>query len=110
MSLSHLHAGALDACSNSLSRCFDYSYETSYSKLLEKMLKKDLALKGLIDGVELLIFPSTKLPVHSQRELMPILFFRSAVIMHAWCLFILKVASECEHKFVDIPACNVCIC
>lgn len=43
------------------------SYERSYSKLLEKMLKNDLALRGFIDGVELLIFPSTKLPVHSQR-------------------------------------------
>lgn len=43
------------------------SYEKSYSKLLEKMLKNDLSLKGIIDGVELLIFPSTKLPIQSQR-------------------------------------------
>lgn len=31
------------------------------------MLKNDLALKGIIDGVELLIFPSVKLPEKSQR-------------------------------------------
>ncbi|ONK56038.1 uncharacterized protein A4U43_C10F3500 [Asparagus officinalis] len=43
------------------------SYERSYSKLLEKMLKNDLSLRGNIDDNELLIFPSTKLPVHSQR-------------------------------------------
>ncbi|XP_020261279.1 uncharacterized protein LOC109837443 isoform X3 [Asparagus officinalis] len=43
------------------------SYERSYSKLLEKMLKNDLALRGILDGVELLIFPSTKLPLYSQR-------------------------------------------
>jgi len=59
------------------------------------MLKNDLALRGHNDGVELLIFPSTKLPVHSQREyLMFILILRSAVIMHAWRLLILKVTSS----------------
>ncbi|KAH7687372.1 Zinc finger RING/FYVE/PHD-type protein [Dioscorea alata] len=43
------------------------SYEKTYKKLVENMLKNDLALKGIIDGVELLIFPSTKLPEKSQR-------------------------------------------
>ncbi|KAG0475977.1 hypothetical protein HPP92_012818 [Vanilla planifolia] len=43
------------------------SYRSNYSKLLENMLKYDLALKGNIDGVELLIFPSNKLPANSQR-------------------------------------------
>ncbi|KAJ0970816.1 hypothetical protein J5N97_018775 [Dioscorea zingiberensis] len=42
------------------------SYE-NYKKLLENMLKNDFALKGIIDGVELLIFPSNKLPEKSQR-------------------------------------------
>ncbi|KAH7659143.1 Zinc finger RING/FYVE/PHD-type protein [Dioscorea alata] len=43
------------------------SYENNYKKLLENMLKNDLALKGFIDEVELLIFPSNKLPENSQR-------------------------------------------
>lgn len=45
-----------------------YSYEKNYKKLLENMLKNDLALKGFIDEVELLIFPSDKLPENSQRK------------------------------------------
>ena len=32
------------------------------------MIKKDLALKGNLDGVELLIFPSNQLPEKSQRK------------------------------------------
>lgn len=43
------------------------SYEKNYKRLLENMLKNDLALKGFIDEVELLIFPSDKLPENSQR-------------------------------------------
>uniref|UniRef100_A0A1D1YD19 Bromodomain adjacent to zinc finger domain protein 1A n=1 Tax=Anthurium amnicola TaxID=1678845 RepID=A0A1D1YD19_9ARAE len=43
------------------------SYEKSYSRLLESMLKNDLALKANFDGIELLIFPSSKLPEKSQR-------------------------------------------
>uniref|UniRef100_A0A2P2M0K8 Zinc finger PHD-type domain-containing protein n=1 Tax=Rhizophora mucronata TaxID=61149 RepID=A0A2P2M0K8_RHIMU len=42
------------------------SYE-SYKGLLDNMIKKDLALRGSFDGVELLIFPSTQLPQNSQR-------------------------------------------
>ncbi|KAJ6792108.1 Uncharacterized protein M6B38_242135 [Iris pallida] len=43
------------------------SYEKNYWKLLEDMIKNDLALKGNIEGAELLVFPSNKLPVNSQR-------------------------------------------
>ena len=31
-------------------------------------MKNDLALKGNLDGVELLIFPSNQLPENSQRK------------------------------------------
>ncbi|XP_038982459.1 uncharacterized protein LOC103704691 isoform X2 [Phoenix dactylifera] len=43
------------------------SYESTYGKLLENMLKRDLALRGNISEVELLIFPSNKLPENCQR-------------------------------------------
>ncbi|KAH9302678.1 hypothetical protein KI387_014261, partial [Taxus chinensis] len=43
------------------------SYERSYKKLVERMLKNDFALKTNFDGVELLIFPSNQLPEKSQR-------------------------------------------
>ncbi|XP_077236950.1 uncharacterized protein LOC143878543 isoform X2 [Tasmannia lanceolata] len=43
------------------------SYERNYKKLLENILKNDLALKGNIDGIELLIFASNQLPEKSQR-------------------------------------------
>ncbi|KAJ6801121.1 uncharacterized protein M6B38_199820 [Iris pallida] len=43
------------------------SYEKNYWKLLEDMIKNDLALKGNIEGAELLVFPSNKLPANSQR-------------------------------------------
>ncbi|XP_059625095.1 protein PARALOG OF AIPP2-like isoform X2 [Cornus florida] len=43
------------------------SYEKSYKILLESMAKCDLALKGNINDVELLIFPSNNLPDKSQR-------------------------------------------
>ncbi|XP_064957194.1 protein PARALOG OF AIPP2-like isoform X1 [Musa acuminata AAA Group] len=43
------------------------SYDKYYWKLLENMLKNDLALIGNIDAVELLIFPSNVLPENSQR-------------------------------------------
>ncbi|XP_058104273.1 uncharacterized protein LOC131248183 isoform X3 [Magnolia sinica] len=43
------------------------SYERNYKKLLENMLKNDLALKGNFEGIELLIFPSNQLPEKSQR-------------------------------------------
>ncbi|KAI4384686.1 hypothetical protein MLD38_002805 [Melastoma candidum] len=43
------------------------SYERSYKCQVEKMTKNDLALKGIFDGVELLIFASNQLPKQSQR-------------------------------------------
>ncbi|WOL06297.1 hypothetical protein Cni_G15029 [Canna indica] len=43
------------------------SYEKSYQKLLEAAIKNDVALKGNIGEVELLIFPSSILPECSQR-------------------------------------------
>lgn len=43
------------------------SYERNYKVLLESMVKNDLALKGNLDGIELLIFPSNRLPEKSQR-------------------------------------------
>ncbi|OIW11148.1 hypothetical protein TanjilG_22955 [Lupinus angustifolius] len=43
------------------------SYERHYKGLLDHMIRNDLALKGIFDGVELLIFPSNQLPENSQR-------------------------------------------
>ncbi|KAG6426633.1 hypothetical protein SASPL_110860 [Salvia splendens] len=43
------------------------SYEKIYKVLLDNMMKNDLALRGNINGVELLIFPSNQLPVKLQR-------------------------------------------
>ncbi|XP_021899625.1 uncharacterized protein LOC110815951 isoform X1 [Carica papaya] len=43
------------------------SYEKSYKGLVDSMIKKDLALKGNIDDVELLIFASNQLPENCQR-------------------------------------------
>lgn len=45
----------------------DYeSYVKFYKNMLERMMKDDLALKGDIDGAEILIFPSNQLPEKSQ--------------------------------------------
>uniref|UniRef100_A0A0E0MLY5 PHD-type domain-containing protein n=1 Tax=Oryza punctata TaxID=4537 RepID=A0A0E0MLY5_ORYPU len=43
------------------------SYENYYSKLVENMLKNDLALRGNIETAELLIFPSNILSKNFQR-------------------------------------------
>ncbi|XP_042486315.1 uncharacterized protein LOC122066561 isoform X3 [Macadamia integrifolia] len=43
------------------------SYERSYKSLLNNMIKNDLALKGNLDGIELLVFPSSQLAEKSQR-------------------------------------------
>lgn len=48
---------------------FSHSYEKSYKSLLDTMMRSDLALKGSFDGVELLIFPSNRLPEKSQRKI-----------------------------------------
>lgn len=43
-----------------------HSYVKFYKNMLERMMKDDLALKGDIDGAEILIFPSNQLPEKSQ--------------------------------------------
>ncbi|KAK6926197.1 hypothetical protein RJ641_007916, partial [Dillenia turbinata] len=43
------------------------SYDRNYKTLLDTMMANDLALKGNLDGVELLIFSSDQLPSESQR-------------------------------------------
>ncbi|KAJ4829184.1 hypothetical protein Tsubulata_007878 [Turnera subulata] len=43
------------------------SYAKHYKGLLDNMIQKDLAFKGMFGGVELFIFPSTQLPENSQR-------------------------------------------
>ncbi|KAF7835260.1 Bromodomain adjacent to zinc finger domain protein 1A [Senna tora] len=43
------------------------SHERYYRGLVDHMMRNDLALKGIFDGVELLIFPSNQLPEKSQR-------------------------------------------
>nr|TKW32342.1 hypothetical protein SEVIR_2G163600v2 [Setaria viridis] len=44
------------------------SYENHYSKLVENMLKNDLVLRGSVDAVELLIFPSNTLSKNFQNR------------------------------------------
>ncbi|CAN8236181.1 unnamed protein product [Cochlearia groenlandica] len=43
------------------------SHERNYKPLVDNMIKKDLALKGSLDNVELLIFASNQLPPYCQR-------------------------------------------
>ncbi|KAJ8633771.1 hypothetical protein MRB53_027107 [Persea americana] len=43
------------------------SYDKNYKKLLDNMLKNDLALKGDVNGIEILILPSIQLPEKSER-------------------------------------------
>ncbi|KAJ6835108.1 uncharacterized protein M6B38_124055 [Iris pallida] len=62
------------------------SFERSYCKLLENMLKNDLALRGNIDGIELLIYPSNKLPMNSQRW---------NGLFYLWC--VLKGRTDCTN-------------
>lgn len=45
-----------------------HSYERNYKPLVDNMIKKDLALKGNLDNVELLIFASNQLPPNCQRK------------------------------------------
>ncbi|XP_073101738.1 protein PARALOG OF AIPP2 isoform X1 [Elaeis guineensis] len=67
------------------------SYESAYGKLLENMLKNDLALRGNINELELLIFPSNKLPENCQRWNM--LFF-------LWGVF--RGRTECSKVLPDL--------
>uniref|UniRef100_A0A9I9DPA2 PHD-type domain-containing protein n=1 Tax=Cucumis melo TaxID=3656 RepID=A0A9I9DPA2_CUCME len=69
------------------------SYERNYRGLVDHMTKNDLALKGNLDGVELLIFSSNQLPENSQRWNM--LFFLWGVFRgkKANCLNALKISN-----------------
>lgn len=44
------------------------SYDKNYKKLLDNILKNDLALKGDVNGIEILILPSIQLPEKSERK------------------------------------------
>jgi hypothetical protein len=70
------------------------SFEKSYKILLEDMMRNDLALKAIIDGVELLIFPSNQLPEHSQRWNM---------LYYMWGVFRGKRPSSTAPKQLCIP-------
>ncbi|XP_022148589.1 uncharacterized protein LOC111017216 isoform X4 [Momordica charantia] len=61
-----------------------HSYERHYRSLLDHMIKNDLALKGNLDGAELLIFTSNQLPESSQRWNM--LFFLWGVFRGKKCV------------------------
>ncbi|KAK7258172.1 hypothetical protein RIF29_32675 [Crotalaria pallida] len=74
------------------------SYEREYKSLLDHMIRNDLALKGISDGVELLIFPSHWLPENSQRWNM--LFFLWGVFRGR------KLNSDYAEK-ICIPSLNV---
>ncbi|KAK7308871.1 hypothetical protein RJT34_05176 [Clitoria ternatea] len=74
------------------------SYERHYKVLLDHMIRNDLALKGIFDGVELLIFPSNQLPENSQRWNM--LFF-------LWGVFRGRKINHCDSaKKICIPSLN----
>ncbi|XP_073297843.1 protein PARALOG OF AIPP2-like isoform X2 [Primulina huaijiensis] len=83
------------------------SYNKIYKVWLENIMKNDLALKGNVNGVELLIFPSNQLLENSQRWNM--LFF-------LWGVFRGKMESHLEHmpenrcslspRARDLPACG----
>ncbi|MCD7455745.1 hypothetical protein HAX54_029422 [Datura stramonium] len=64
------------------------SYERCYKTLLENMIRHDTALKANLQGVELLIFPSNRLPEKSQRWNM--MFF-------LWGVFRVKKVSCMQH-------------
>ncbi|XP_055828848.1 uncharacterized protein LOC129896889 isoform X3 [Solanum dulcamara] len=74
------------------------SYERCYKILLEDMIRNDTALKANLQGVELLIFPSNRLPEKSQRWNM--MFF-------LWGVFRVKKVQETTGKpslvHQDIP-------
>ncbi|XP_073272372.1 ASI1-immunoprecipitated protein 2-like isoform X1 [Primulina huaijiensis] len=83
------------------------SYNKIYKVWLENIIQNDLALKGNVNGVELLIFPSNQLPENSQRWNM--LFF-------LWGVFRGKKESRLEYmpengrslspRARDFPACD----
>ncbi|XP_020214859.1 uncharacterized protein LOC109798859 isoform X2 [Cajanus cajan] len=75
------------------------SYERHYKGLLDHMIRNDLALRGTLDGVELLIFASNQLPENSQRWNM--LFF-------LWGIFRgRRINNSDSAKNICIPSLNV---
>lgn len=55
--------------------------------LLDNMMKNDLALKGNLGDVELMIFPSNLLPEKSQRKSYHIFIWCIVnVVLDDWCL------------------------
>lgn len=48
-----------------------YRDERVYDSLLDEFIEGDQALKVRIDNVELLMFPSSELPLHSWSKLTP---------------------------------------
>ncbi|XP_062201726.1 ASI1-immunoprecipitated protein 2-like isoform X2 [Phragmites australis] len=72
------------------------SYENHYSKLVENMLKNDLVLRGSVDTVELLIFPSNILSKNFQRWNM--LYF-------LWGVFRVS-RKDCSNLPPDVPTCR----
>ncbi|XP_045833428.1 uncharacterized protein LOC123924542 isoform X2 [Trifolium pratense] len=77
------------------------SYERHYKSLLDHMIRHDLALKGFIDGVELLIFASNQLPENSQRWNM--LFF-------LWGIFKGRRVNHSDSvKNIVLPSLNVAV-
>lgn len=63
------------------------SYENHYNKLVENMLKDDLALRGNIETAELLIFPSNILSKNFQRWNM---------LYYLWGVFRVRRNGTCE--------------
>ncbi|KAJ1391204.1 Zinc finger, FYVE/PHD-type [Sesbania bispinosa] len=74
------------------------SYERHYKGLLDHMIRNDLALQGIIDGVELLIYPSNQLPENSQRWNM--LFFLWGVFRGR------RISHSYSTKKICIPSLN----
>ncbi|CAH2072587.1 unnamed protein product, partial [Thlaspi arvense] len=75
------------------------SYERNYKPLVDNMIKKDLALKGNLDNVELLIFASNQLPPNCQRWNM--LYFLWGVFRGR------KEISTNPQKLTSLPSSNV---
>ncbi|KAJ7564894.1 hypothetical protein O6H91_02G038400 [Diphasiastrum complanatum] len=70
------------------------SFERDYRRLLDHMIVHDLALKGLTDIAELLVFPSSLLPERLQRW---------KGIMFLWGLFCWKKALKVDDA-ADVPS------
>lgn len=79
------------------------SYGRNYKSLLEWMIKNDLALKGNLKGIELLIFSSKLLPEKSQRW---------NALSFLWGVFRVRRVNNSEHVptshiQVSVPCLNI---